>query len=73
MKCADCDAELTPENAPSDGWQLEDGRTVCTKCCAQDLNRRRQSYDVKPRLSYQLTLLQNIVAFVMRFFNRAST
>lgn len=44
MKCIDCGIELTSENAPPGGWELEDGRTVCTKCCAKDLNQKRLSY-----------------------------
>lgn len=34
--CADCSTEIGRDNGPKDGWQLEDGRTVCNSCCAAD-------------------------------------
>jgi len=36
IKCADCGKPIG-ETGPPDGWQLEDGRTVCQACCAADL------------------------------------
>jgi formylmethanofuran dehydrogenase subunit E len=35
VKCADCGDVL----GAVDGWQLEDGRTVCHGCCVVDLQR----------------------------------
>jgi len=32
IKCADCGGPVG-ETGPPDGWQLEDGRTVCHTCC----------------------------------------
>jgi len=37
--CADCETVIGKDLGPPDGWQLEDGRTVCTACCAADLQR----------------------------------
>ena len=37
--CADCREPIGQDAGPQDGWQLEDGRTVCQKCCRQDLIR----------------------------------
>ncbi len=36
VKCADCGGSIGKDNGPSDGWQLEDGRTVCHGCCVAD-------------------------------------
>ena len=38
-RCADCAGPIGQDAGPKDGWQLEDGRTVCQKCCSQDLIR----------------------------------
>ncbi len=38
-RCADCAGPIGLDDGPKDGWQLEDGRTVCQKCCRQDLIR----------------------------------
>jgi len=38
-RCADCAGPIGQDAGPKDGWQLEDGRTVCQKCCGQDLIR----------------------------------
>lgn len=37
--CADCGCVIGQDSGPHDGWQLEDGRTVCQSCCAKDLRR----------------------------------
>ena len=37
--CADCREPIGKDAGPQDGWQLEDGRTVCQKCCGRDLIR----------------------------------
>lgn len=34
--CADCGHEIGKDCGPKDGWQLEDGRTVCHACCVAD-------------------------------------
>lgn len=34
--CADCGMSPYGPPGPPDGWQLEDGRTVCHACCAKD-------------------------------------
>ena len=39
VACADCAGPIGLDAGPKDGWQLEDGRTVCQKCCGQDLIR----------------------------------
>ncbi len=36
--CADCGGPIGQDKGPPDGWQLEDGRTVCHACCVADLN-----------------------------------
>ena len=36
-RCADCGCRIGRDNGPPDGWQLEDGRTVCHACCVADL------------------------------------
>lgn len=38
-RCADCAGPIGQDDGPKDGWQLEDGRTVCQRCCGQDLSR----------------------------------
>lgn len=38
--CADCGGEIGKDNGPADGWQLEDGRTVCQRCYIKDLRRQ---------------------------------
>ena len=35
-KCADCGDKIGFDEGPKDGWQLEDGRTVCHTCCVKD-------------------------------------
>ncbi len=37
--CADCGGPIGQDKGPLDGWQLEDGRTVCDACCVADLKR----------------------------------
>ena len=39
MKCADCGCEVGHDKGPPDGWQLEDGRTVCHACCVADTKK----------------------------------
>lgn len=34
--CADCGCAIGRDSGPPDGWQLEDGRTVCQACCVKD-------------------------------------
>jgi hypothetical protein len=36
LKCADCGGPIGRDAGPHDGWQLEDGRTVCHSCCVKD-------------------------------------
>lgn len=36
QRCADCGGPIGEDNGPPDGWQLEDGRTVCHACCVAD-------------------------------------
>ena len=38
-RCAACAGPIGLDAGPKDGWQLEDGRTVCQTCCGQDLIR----------------------------------
>ena len=38
-RCADCGGEIGRDSGPRDGWQLEDGRTVCHKCAVAELRR----------------------------------
>jgi len=35
-RCADCAGPIGVHEGPADGWQLEDGRTVCHACCVKD-------------------------------------
>ena len=39
-RCADCAGPIGQDAGPQDGWQLEDGRTVCHQCCAADTLRQ---------------------------------
>lgn len=39
QRCADCGGSFGQDNGPPDGWQLEDGRTVCHACCRIDFRR----------------------------------
>ena len=52
--CADCGGPIGQDNGPSDGWQLEDGRTVCQKCCAKDLNPLANQVD-EPEVQKELS------------------
>ncbi len=36
LVCSDCNGLILGVDEPRDGWQLEDGRTVCGKCCVKD-------------------------------------
>ena len=36
IACSDCGAPAGGPPGPPDGWQLEDGRTVCHGCCTLD-------------------------------------
>lgn len=38
-RCADCGVQIGLDDGPPDGWQLEDGRTVCQNCCVLDLKK----------------------------------
>lgn len=38
-QCADCGGPIGQDAGPPDGWQLEDGRTVCHACCVKDTLR----------------------------------
>jgi hypothetical protein len=35
LLCADCGKPVGQDAGPKDGWQLEDGRTVCQACCVR--------------------------------------
>jgi len=35
IRCSKCASPLGNDNGPPEGWQLEDGRTVCHACCLQ--------------------------------------
>jgi hypothetical protein len=37
--CADCGQRIGKDCGPRDGWQLEDGRTVCHACCVADTRK----------------------------------
>lgn len=39
LLCADCGCEIGRDEGPPDGWQLEDGRTVCHRCCVVDFGK----------------------------------
>lgn len=36
IQCDDCGDPIGQDDGPPDGWQLEDGRTVCHSCCLRD-------------------------------------
>ena len=38
--CDDCGKALGSDKGPPEGWQLEDGRTVCHACCAADTRKK---------------------------------
>ena len=40
QRCNKCGNEIGKDQGPPDGWQLEDGTTVCHSCCADDTKRR---------------------------------
>jgi hypothetical protein len=37
--CEDCGGHVGLDRGPPDGWQLEDGRTVCHSCCLNDFGK----------------------------------
>lgn len=40
LRCADCGGPIVGhDHGPRDGWELEDGRTVCQACNVADLRR----------------------------------
>ena len=39
MNCADCNGPIRQDDGPPEGWQLEDGRTVCHACCVADTTK----------------------------------
>lgn len=55
--CSDCHQPLFLAGGPPDGWQLEDGRTVCHACCIRS-TRLELSRCVRrlPRLLRRLLL-----------------
>ena len=49
-RCADCAGPIGLDDGPKDGWQLEDGRTLCTACfnaamlrCYEELKQHANS------------------------------
>jgi len=48
--CADCGGPIGQDDGPPDGWQLEDGRTVCQRCCVADLHKFVQLVTTMNRL-----------------------
>lgn len=36
-RCDGCGKPVNHAGGPSDGWQVEGGRTLCQECCARDL------------------------------------
>ncbi len=42
--CADCGGLVGKDHGPPDGWQLEDGRTVCHACCVADTKQVLTGY-----------------------------
>ena len=42
--CADCGGAIGQDSGPADGWQLEDGRTVCQRCCVIDTRQQLQNH-----------------------------
>jgi len=54
--CADCRGPIGEDHGPPDGWQLEDGRTVCHACSVRDL--KSYAADLKRRVAIRELLLQ---------------
>lgn len=42
--CADCGGVVGLDGGPPDGWQLEDGRTVCNACCVVDTRKQLENW-----------------------------
>lgn len=38
LACADCGRRVGEDGGPADGWQVEDGRTICNTCNAAELD-----------------------------------
>jgi hypothetical protein len=38
-RCDDCGGPIYCGKGPPDGWQLDDGRSVCNDCSVADLER----------------------------------
>lgn len=49
MNCADCNGVIGHDDGPPDGWQLEDGRTVCHSCCVRDTKQILQTVATMPK------------------------
>lgn len=52
-RCADCGGPIGEDHGPRDGWQLEDGRTVCHACCVRDTRSGTRSISELVRLIAQ--------------------
>jgi hypothetical protein len=39
MFCARCGGPIGQDGGPADGWQLDNGMTVCNQCCVKDLHQ----------------------------------
>jgi len=37
LKCTQCGGVIGQDNGPPDGWQIEDGSTICQSCCVKQL------------------------------------
>lgn len=48
-RCDDCYGPIFNGEGPPDGWQLDDGRSVCDDCCASDLRQMVESIRAENR------------------------
>lgn len=45
-RCDYCDGPIGKDDGPPDGWQLDDGMTVCHACCVEDTKKNMKVYRV---------------------------
>ncbi len=55
--CADCGGTVGQDRGPKDGWQLEDGRTVCHACCVENT---RKVFSYIERSAYACKVCGNV-------------
>lgn len=62
-QCADCGGPIGEDKGPPDGWQLEDGRTICNECCVEDT--KWMVLDLKKKIHRKYKVHSLFVVFLL--------